>query len=162
MSKFQDLVPYKFSVFTLSPLFKTMMKITSMGIWLVVQWKDEYMEDAYIWNLERWYWRSYLKGSKGDTDIKNGLLDSLGEGKGGMIWENSPEACALLHVKQIASGSLMYESSPKTGALWHPGWVEWGRDSSGRDHMYTCGWFMLMYGPSHHNIINQLSSNWNK
>ena len=45
--------------------------------------------NAYIWNLERWYRRSYMQGSKGDTDIKIRLLDSVGEGEGGMIWENS-------------------------------------------------------------------------
>ena len=26
--------------------------------------------NAYIWNLERWYWWSYMQGSKGDTDVK--------------------------------------------------------------------------------------------
>ena len=26
---------------------------------------------AYIWNLERWYRRSYMQGSKGVTDGKN-------------------------------------------------------------------------------------------
>ena len=41
--------------------------------------------NAYIWNLERWYRRSYMPGSKGDTDIKIRLLDSVGEGEGGMI-----------------------------------------------------------------------------
>ena len=41
--------------------------------------------NAYIWNLERWYRKSYVQGSKGDTDIKNRNLDSLGEGEGGMI-----------------------------------------------------------------------------
>ena len=44
--------------------------------------------DAYIWNLERWHWQAYIQGSKGDPDIKNRLLDSVG-GEGGMIWENS-------------------------------------------------------------------------
>ena len=33
---------------------------------------------------------------------------------------------------------------------------------SGRGHMYTCGWFMLMYGRSQHNIVKQLSSNLKK
>ena len=28
-----------------------------------------------------------------DTDIKNRLLDSVGEGEGGMIWENGIETC---------------------------------------------------------------------
>ena len=30
-----------------------------------------------------------MQDSKGDTDVKNSLLDSVGEGKGGVIWENS-------------------------------------------------------------------------
>ena len=29
--------------------------------------------------------QSYMQGSKGDIDIKNRLLDSVGEGKGGML-----------------------------------------------------------------------------
>ena len=29
--------------------------------------------------------QSYIQDSKRDTDIKNTLLDSVGEGKGGMI-----------------------------------------------------------------------------
>ena len=34
-------------------------------------------------------------GQKGDTDIKNRLLDTVGEGEGGMIRENSPETYIL-------------------------------------------------------------------
>ena len=37
--------------------------------------------------------------SKRDTDVKNRLLDSVGDGKGGMIWENSIEAYILSYVK---------------------------------------------------------------
>ena len=37
--------------------------------------------------------------SKRDTDVKNSLLDSVGEGKGGMILENSFETCILSYVK---------------------------------------------------------------
>ena len=55
--------------------------------------------NAYIWNLERWYQWSYMQSSKGDTDVKNRLLDSLRECKGGMIWENSIETCTLPYVK---------------------------------------------------------------
>ena len=40
-----------------------------------------------------------MQGGKEDTDVKNRLLDSVGEGKGGMIWENSIETCTLPHVK---------------------------------------------------------------
>ena len=38
-----------------------------------------------IWNLERWQRQPYMQDSKRDTDIKNRLLDSVGEGEGGMI-----------------------------------------------------------------------------
>ena len=47
--------------------------------------------------------------SKRDTDTKNRHLDSVGEGEGGMIWENSIETCILPYVKQITSSSLMHE-----------------------------------------------------
>ena len=33
------------------------------------------------------------------TDVKNRLLDSVGEGEGGMIWENGIEMCILSYVK---------------------------------------------------------------
>ena len=32
-------------------------------------------------------------------DVKNRLLDSVGEGEGVMIWENSIETCILSYVK---------------------------------------------------------------
>ena len=35
-----------------------------------------------------------------DTDeIKNSLLDYVGEGEGGIIWENGIETCILSYVK---------------------------------------------------------------
>ena len=40
-----------------------------------------------------------MQGSKGDIDVKNRLLDSVGEGKDGIIWENSIETCILPYVK---------------------------------------------------------------
>jgi len=39
-----------------------------------------------------------MQGSKRDTGVKNRLLDSVGEGKGGMIWENCIETCFLSYV----------------------------------------------------------------
>ena len=38
--------------------------------------------------------------SKRNTEIKNRLLDSVGEGEGGMIWENSIETCILPYVNR--------------------------------------------------------------
>ena len=44
-----------------------------------------------------------MRDNKRDTDVKNRLLDSVGEGEGGMIWENGIETCILSCKKQIAS-----------------------------------------------------------
>ena len=40
-----------------------------------------------------------MRDSKRDTDILNSLLDSVGEGEGGMIWENDIETWILPYVK---------------------------------------------------------------
>ena len=37
----------------------------------------------------------FMQDSKKDTDVYNGLLDSEGEGEGGMIWENDILTCIL-------------------------------------------------------------------
>ena len=37
--------------------------------------------------------------SKRDTDVKNRLLDSVGEGEGGIIWENRTEAYIVPYMK---------------------------------------------------------------
>ena len=34
-----------------------------------------------------------------DTDVYNSLLDSVGEGEGGMIWENGIEICIIAYMK---------------------------------------------------------------
>ena len=47
-----------------------------------------------------------MRESKRDTDIKNRLLDSAGEGEGEMIRENSIETCILPYVKQITNPVL--------------------------------------------------------
>ena len=77
-------------------------------------------------------------------------MHSVGEGDGGMIWENGTETCIISYVKQIASPGLMHD----TGCL---GLVHWddpegwygeggGREVQNGEHVYTCGRFMLMYG----------------
>ena len=40
-----------------------------------------------------------MRYSKRDTDVKDSLLDSVGEDEGGMTWENSTEICILSYVK---------------------------------------------------------------
>ena len=51
-----------------------------------------------------------MRDSKRETDVLNSLLDSVGEGEGGMIWENGIETCKLSYVKQIASLGSMHDS----------------------------------------------------
>ena len=40
-----------------------------------------------------------MRDSKRDTDVENSLLDSVGKGEGGMIWENGIETCILSYMK---------------------------------------------------------------
>ena len=51
-----------------------------------------------------------MQGSERDTDVKNRLLDSMGECGSGMISENSIETCILPYVKQMTSASSMHEA----------------------------------------------------
>ena len=88
--------------------------------------------------------------SKRDTDVKNSLLDSVGEGEGRLIWENSIERYILSYVKQIASPGLMHETGCSGLVHWDDpeGWDGEGGGKGVQDgeHMYTYGGFMSMYG----------------
>ena len=59
-----------------------------------------------------------MQESKRDTDVKNRHLDSVGEGEGGMIWENGIETCIISCKKRIISLGSMQD----TGCL---GLVHW-------------------------------------
>ena len=52
-----------------------------------------------------------MQNRKRDTDVQNRLLDSVGEGEGGMFRENSIKTCILSRVKQITSPGWMHETS---------------------------------------------------
>ena len=54
-----------------------------------------------------------MQNRKRDTDIQNSLLDSVGEGEGGMFRENSIETCILSRVKQITSPGWVHETSAR-------------------------------------------------
>ena len=91
-----------------------------------------------------------MRDSKRDTDVQKSLLDSVGEGEGGKIWENGIETCIISYMKEIASPSSMHD----TGCLGLVHWDDpegWYREGGDRgiwngEHVYTCGRFMLMYG----------------
>ena len=74
----------------------------------------------------------------------------MGEGEGGMIWENGIEKCIISYMKRVASPDLMHD----IGCL---GLVHWddpeggygeggGRRVQDGEHMYTCGRYILIYG----------------
>ena len=54
-----------------------------------------------------------MQNRKRDTDVENRLLDSGGEGEGGIFQENSIETCILPRVKQITSTGWMHETSAR-------------------------------------------------
>ena len=52
-----------------------------------------------------------MQDSKKDSDVYSGLLDSEGEGEGGMIWENGMETCILSRKNPIASLCPMQDTA---------------------------------------------------
>ena len=74
----------------------------------------------------------------------------MGEGEGGMIWENGIETCIISYMKRITSPSSMND----TGCLGLVHWDDpegWYGEGGGRrvqdgEHVYICGRFLLMYG----------------
>ena len=52
-----------------------------------------------------------MQNRKRDTDVQNRILDSVGEGEGGIFRENSIKTCILSRVKQITSPGWMHETS---------------------------------------------------
>ena len=77
-------------------------------------------------------------------------MDSVGEGEGGMIWENGIEKCIISCKKRTTRPVLMQD----TGSLGLVHWDDpegWYREGGGRgiqdgEHVYTHGGFVLMYG----------------
>ena len=84
-----------------------------------------------------------MRDSKRDTDVLNSLLESVGEGEGGMIWENGIETCKISHVKRIASPGLMHDTGCSGLVHWDDpeGW-DGERGGSGvqnGEHIYSHG-----------------------
>ena len=77
-------------------------------------------------------------------------MDSVGEGEGGMIWENGIETCILPYVKWITSPGPMHDTGCSGLVHWDDpeGWngEGGGRGFQDGEHMYTRGGFKSMYG----------------
>ena len=72
-----------------------------------------------------------MRDRKRDTGVKNRLLNYVGEGEGGMIWQNSTEMCILPYVRQMTSASLRHKAGHSMPVLWdNP--EGWGGEGSGR------------------------------
>ena len=79
-----------------------------------------------------------MQNRKRHTDIKetqNRLWDSMGEGEGGMFWENNIETSILSRVKQITSPGWMHETSAQG---WCTGKTQ--RDGMEREAGGGIGW----------------------
>ena len=74
----------------------------------------------------------------------------MGEGEGGMIWENGIEIHIISYTEQVARPGSMHD----TGCLGLVHWDDpegWYGEGGGRrvqdgEHIYTCGRFILIYG----------------
>ena len=97
-----------------------------------------------------------MQDIKRDTDTENRLLDSVGEGEGGMIWENSIET-RIITICEIDDQSKFdaWNRALKAGASTQRDGMrrEVGGGFGTGGHLYTCGWFMSMYDKNHHNTV---------
>ena len=89
----------------------------------------------------------------------------MGEGEGGMIWENGIETCIISYMKRVASPGSMHDTGCLGLVHWDDpeGWYEegGGRRVQDGEHMNTCGGFILIYGkPIQHCKVkkNKISS----
>ena len=71
-----------------------------------------------------------MQDNKRDTDVKNRLLDSVGEGEDGMIWENSIETCIIICETDLQTRFDAWDRVLKAGALEWPGGM--GGEGGGR------------------------------
>ena len=80
----------------------------------------------------------------------------MGEGEGGMIWENSIETCISSYVKQIASPGSVHETGSWgwcTGMTQSDGWGgRWEGGPGWGTHVYPWRIHVSVW-QSHHNIV---------
>ena len=74
----------------------------------------------------------------------------MGEGEGGMIWENGIETSIISYMKRITSPGSMQDTGCLGLVHWDDpeGWygVGGGKGVLDGEHVYTRGGFILMYG----------------
>ena len=88
---------------------------------------------------------------------RNSLLDSVGEGEGGMIWENDIETCIMSYVKLIASPGSMRDTGCSGLVHWDDpeGWdgMAGGRGvQDGETHVHPW-WIHVNVWQNQYNIV---------
>ena len=81
----------------------------------------------------------------------------MGEGEGGMIWENGIEICIKSYMKRVASPGLMHNTGclglmhwdDPEGLYWEGG----GRRVQDGEHMYTYDRFIFDIWQNQYNIV---------
>ena len=74
----------------------------------------------------------------------------MGEGEGGMIWENGIGIYTISYMKRVTSPGSMHDTGCLGLVQWNDpeGWYgkgggRWVQDG---EHMYACGGFISIYG----------------
>ena len=84
-----------------------------------------------------------MQDSKRDADVQNRLFDSVGEGEGGMIWENGIETCIISYKKRITSLGSMQDTRCLGLVHWDDPERRYGEGGGtgvqDGEHVYTCG-----------------------
>ena len=75
-------------------------------------------------------------------------MDSVGEGEGGEIWENSIETCIISCMKRVASPGSMHGTGCLVLAHWDcpEGGEGRGRRVQDGERGYNCGGFISIFG----------------
>ena len=71
--------------------------------------KHQYSILTHIYGIQKDGNNDHIFETAKETQMYRTVFWTLGEGEGGMIWENSIEPCILSYVKPIASPGLMHE-----------------------------------------------------
>ena len=61
--------------------------------------KHQYSILTHIYGIQKDGYNNPVYETAKETDVQNSLMDSVGEGEDGMIWENGIETCIISFVK---------------------------------------------------------------
>ena len=108
-----------------------------MNLEPIIEWSKSERErqilyiNTSMWNLERWYWWTYLQGGLRDRDTRTDLW-TWGEGTGEQT-ESSIKTETLPYVKLDSQWKFaVWLRELKSGALWQSRGVGWGGRWEGR------------------------------